>query len=68
MLSFGSWCNFLFAAGSFLGDGLELTVDISGPSSSSDVLQKVHVLVGSSSRNGFVAMLGLAVQITTLLA
>ena len=54
--------------GIFLGDSVVIAEEISDSSSSSEMLQKALVFVGSSSRNGCVTMLGLAVQSMTLLA
>ena len=51
-----------------MGGLVELTEELSGSFSSSDLLQKALVLFGSSSENGRIAMLGLAMWITTLLA
>ena len=41
-----------FLGGSFLGGLVELTSELSSSSSYSEIVQKVLVLVGSSSRNG----------------
>ena len=56
-----------FVEDHFVGGSVELTEEISGSSSSSDLLQKVLVLVGNSSGNGCIVMLGLAVHSTTFL-
>ena len=58
---------YFFVGGRFLGDSVELTEELSSSSSSSELLPKILVLVVSSSRNGWIAMLSLAVQSKKLL-
>ena len=57
-----------FVGGPFFGDSVDLEEEMSGSSSPSDLFQKVLVLVGSPSRNGWIVMLGFDMWNTTLLA